>query len=141
MKPNESPKRSRKRDLAILALLEHATREQAAKAAGINPATLNRWMQDPEFQKAHLKARREVFGQAMGRLQQGANTAVDSLFGIMNDTAASVGGRVQAAKCVLELSRKSLDQDDLRIQVEELQNWRQAKQEGSYSHGEHQAVN
>jgi hypothetical protein len=131
---NSSRRSSRKTrwDPAILALLEHATREKAAEAAGINPATLYRWQKDPEFQKALLEARREVYGQATGRLQQAANTAVDTLIGIMNDPEAR--GRVQAAKCVLELSRKSLELDDLKLQVADLQSWRNAKQEGSHQH-------
>jgi hypothetical protein len=132
--PNDSPQRSRKPkwDRAILALLQNATRETAAQAAGVDPATLYRWQKDPEFQKAHLEARREVFGQATGRLQQAANTAVDTLIGIMNDPQAR--GRVQAAKCVLELSRKSLELDDLKIQVAELQSWRRAEQERISQH-------
>ena len=132
--PSDSPKKPRKAkwDRAILALMQGATREKAAEAAGVDPATLYRWQKDPEFQKAHLEARRVVFGQATGRLQQAANTAVDTLIGIMNDPEAH--GRVQAAKCVLELSRKSLELDDLKIQVAELQRWRRAQEERSQEH-------
>jgi len=92
---NDSPKRSRQGrwDPAILALLQNNTREKAAQAAGINPATLYRWQKDPGFQTALMDARREVFGQAMGRLQQASNTAVDTLIGIMNDKKAPVGYR------------------------------------------------
>jgi hypothetical protein len=118
-------------DPAILALLEGSTREKAAAAAGINAATLYRWQKDPQFQKAMLDARREVFGQAMGQLQQASSTAVETLVKIMTDLEAHVGGRVQACKCVLELSRKSLELDDLKIQVEELQNFRRAIQKRS----------
>lgn len=143
MKPNDSPKRTHhsKWDPAILALLQHGTREQAAQAACINAATLYRWMHDPDFQRALLEARRDVFGQAMGRLQQATSTAVDTLIGIMTDVAAPVGGRVQAARCVLEQSRKSLELDDLKIQVEGLQSWQDAKQEGNCANGESQPVN
>ena len=35
----------RKKEQAIAALLSHRTVEEAAKAAGISPATLKRWMQ------------------------------------------------------------------------------------------------
>jgi hypothetical protein len=90
---------------------------------------LYRWQKDPEFQRAFLDARQQVFGQAMGRLQQGSSTAVDTLIRIMNDEDASVSGRVQASRCVLELSRKSLELDDLRRQVAELQRWRRAEEE------------
>jgi transposase len=131
---NSSTKTSRnaKWDRAIVALLQNNTREEAAQAAGVNPATLYRWQNDPEFQRAQLEARREVFGQATGRLQQAANTAVDTLIEIMTDKEAR--GRVQAARCVLELSRKSLELDDLKMQVAELQSWRQAGQERNSQH-------
>src|ERR1022692_505179 len=85
--PNDSPKSSRKSrwNPAILALLQHATRDKAAEAAGINTATLYRWQKAPEFQAALLEARREVFGQAMGRVQQASNPAVDTPIEIMNE--------------------------------------------------------
>src|ERR1039457_7012953 len=85
--PNDSPKSSRKSrwNPAILALLQHATRDKAAEAAGINTAALYRWQKDPEFQAALLEARREVFGQAMGRVQQASNPAVDTPIEIMNE--------------------------------------------------------
>jgi hypothetical protein len=85
--PNDSPKNSRKSrwNPAILALLQHATRDKAAEAAGINTATLYPWQKDPEFQAALLEARREVFGQAMGRVQQASNPAVDTPIEIMNE--------------------------------------------------------
>jgi hypothetical protein len=115
-------------------MLQYATREEAAQAAGINPATLYRWQKDPQFQQALLEARREVFGQAMGRLQHAARMAVDTLIGIMNDPEATASGRVQASKCVLELSRKSLELDDVKIRLAELESWKTAKDEGSDQH-------
>jgi hypothetical protein len=131
--PKDSPKTSRKAkwDRAILALLQGETREKAAEATGVDPATLYRWQKDPEFQKAQLEARREVFGRATGRLQQASNTAVDTLIRILTDADAPVTGVVQAAKCVLDQSRKGLDLDDLQMQVAELQSWRHAQQESS----------
>jgi len=129
--PSDSPKKSRKVkwDRAILALMQGDTREKAAEAAGVDPATLYRWQKDPGFQKALMEARREAFGLATGRLQQGSNAAVDTLFEIMNDKNTAPGGRVQAAKCVLELSRKSLELDDLKLRVAELESSRRAKPE------------
>ena len=79
--PNGSPKCSRKNgwDRAIVALLQGATMEKAAKAAGVDPGTLYRWQKNLAFQEALREARREVFGQAMGRLPQAANTAVETI--------------------------------------------------------------
>ena len=118
-------------DHAITALLEGRTREQAAAAAGVDPATLYRWLNKPEFQAHLLKSRREAFGLAMGRVQQGATTAAGTLVAIMSDEDAPVTARVQACKCVLELSRKSIELDDLAQQVAELQEWRRSQEQGS----------
>ena len=116
-------------DAAILALLQNSTREKAAEAAGIDPATLYRWLQNPKFQEALLTARREVFGQAMGRLQQASLTAVDTLIGIMDDTGVAPAGRVQASRWVLDLSRKSLELDDLRMHIVRIQEWQRKQDE------------
>ena len=116
-------------DAAILALLQNSTREKAAEAAGIDPATLYRWLQNPKFQEALLTARREVFGQAMGRLQQASLTAVDTLIGIMDDTGVAPAGRVQASRWVLDLSRKSLELDDIRMHMVKIQKWQRKQDE------------
>jgi hypothetical protein len=139
--PSNSTKASRKGrwDAAILALLQNATREKAAEQAGVDPATLYRWQKDSKFQEALREARHEVFSQATGRLQQAANTAVDTLIGIMHDPDAR--GRVQAARCVLELSRKSLEVDDLRMQVAELRKWQRGLEERSQQYAESSEVN
>jgi hypothetical protein len=44
---------------AVLALLEHTTLEEAAKAAAVSKTTLWRWLQVPDFQAAYMQARRE----------------------------------------------------------------------------------
>jgi transposase-like protein len=55
----------RKKEEAIAALLTHRNIEEAAKAAGIGPNTLLRWLKVPEFQAAYREARRAAFGQWM----------------------------------------------------------------------------
>ena len=53
----------RKKEEAIIALLTHRNVEEAAKAIGVAPKTLFRWMQVPEFDAAYSKARRDAFKQ------------------------------------------------------------------------------
>src|ERR687886_540740 len=48
----------RKREQAILALLQEPTVEAAAKAVGVADVTLWRWMQQPDFQAEYRIARR-----------------------------------------------------------------------------------
>jgi ribosomal protein S14 len=44
---------------AIVSLLSHATMRTAAKAVGIDDATLWRWLQDKHFHKRYMELRRE----------------------------------------------------------------------------------
>jgi transposase-like protein len=66
---------SRKMEEAIAALLTQRNVEEAARAAGIGPATLLRWLKEPESQTAYRAARRDAFGQSIARLQQGTSAA------------------------------------------------------------------
>ena len=79
--------------------------EEAARAAGIGVRTLLRWLKLPEFQSSYRQARRDVFGQAIARLQQGTSPAATTLLKIMIDPSvpASVvpaSVRVRAADSV-----------------------------------------
>ena len=66
---------SRKMEEAVAALLVQRNLDEAARAVGIAPATLLRWLKLPEFQASYREARRGVFGQAVARLQQGTSAA------------------------------------------------------------------
>ena len=44
-----------------------------------------RWLQMPEFQKAYREARRDAFGQAVARLQQGTSAAATTFLKTMID--------------------------------------------------------
>ena len=62
-------KLSRKKEQAIIALLEAPTVKEAAEMVKINPATLYKWMALPEFEEACRKARHRAMGEAIARLQ------------------------------------------------------------------------
>jgi transposase-like protein len=51
-----------KKEDAVIALLTNRNIEEAAKAIGIAPNTLLRWMKEPEFQKEYREARRSHGG-------------------------------------------------------------------------------
>ncbi len=57
----------RKRDAAIAALLTQPNVEHAARSIDISPATLLRWMKEPEFDAACRDAKRAAFGQSISR--------------------------------------------------------------------------
>jgi hypothetical protein len=102
-------KLSRKKEQAIIALLEAPTVKEAAEMVKINPATLYKWMTLPEFEEAYRKARHEAMGSAIARLQQASNEAVDTLRDVMGDQEATPASRVTAARAVLELGLRATE--------------------------------
>ena len=123
-KPTDSSRNAplgNRKDRAIAALLKHGSKEKAAEEAGVHPATLWRWQKDPNFQQAIREGRREAFSQCVGRLQQASTTAVETLLGIMTDQAAPSGSRVRAAQCVVELSQKRFELEDLEVRISNLE--------------------
>jgi hypothetical protein len=106
---------------AIVALLSHATTRTAAKAVGVDEATLWRWLQDKDFHAAYMTARRETVQHALARLQQVSTEAVNTLREVMKDKTAKGSERVSAAKAIIEYSIKAVEIEDLAQRVKELE--------------------
>lgn len=92
---------------AAQALLRCRTHEDAARAAGISPRTLRRWLAQDDFQEAVHDAVRESLADAVLRLKSSAGTAIDALVDIAQD-AESEHARVQAAGRLLDANLKLL---------------------------------
>src|SRR5207302_1183117 len=86
----------RKKEQAITALLSHRSIDDAARAIEVAPNTLLRWMKEPEFQASYRQSRREAFGQATARLQQGSSAAASTLLKIMLDKDSPASCRLRA---------------------------------------------
>ena len=110
-----------KQEEAILALLTTTNVEQAARAAKVGPRTLYRWQQEPEFDKAFRKARRDAFGQGTARLQQASGAAVSSILKIMLDPHAPASTKLRAAELVLTHGAKAIEIEDVEARVSELE--------------------
>ncbi|MFA5864331.1 MAG: hypothetical protein WC975_06550 [Phycisphaerae bacterium] len=121
MTARKKGKFGRKRVLAIEALLTTATVQAAAYKSGVSESTLYRWLKDDDFQKEFLKARRQVFGQAVARLQGIAMKAVNILEAILDDSECPSYAKLGAAKTVLELGRQGIQDDDLLVRIENLE--------------------
>ena len=106
---------------AVVSLLSHATMRTAAKAVGVDEATLWRWLQDKDFHAAYMTARRETVKHAIARLQQISSEAVNILREVMKDKTAKGSERVSAAKAIIEYSMKAVEIEDLAQRVEELE--------------------
>ena len=113
--------RGRRREQAVVALLQHPTIEKAAAAVGVSHVTLWRWMQTEEFQQAYRKARRQAFSQSLARLQHAASAATATLLKIMVDREAPAASRVRAAAHVLENALRGMELEDLEVRVRRLE--------------------
>jgi hypothetical protein len=112
---------ARKKEEAVAALLVQRNLEDAARAVGVSPKTLLRWMKEPEFDAAYRAARRAAFGQAVARLQQGASAAATTLLKTMIDPNTPASVRVRAAECVINHANKGIELEDIEARVSELE--------------------
>src|ERR1017187_2039889 len=104
-----------------LALLTNPGGDNAGRAVGIAPRTLYRWMNEPVFDKAYRKARRDAFGQGTARLQQASSAAVSSILKIMVDQHAAASTKLRAAELVLTHGAKAIEIEDVEARVSELE--------------------
>src|SRR5664279_1128621 len=111
----------RKKEEAIAALLTQRNIEEAARTAGIGTRTLMRWLQIPEFQKAYREARRQAFGQAVARLQQGTSAAATTLLKTMIDPNTPASVRVRAAEAIFNHAAKAIEIEDIEARVSDLE--------------------
>jgi hypothetical protein len=111
----------RKQEDAIAALLTQRNVEEAARAAGIGTRTLLRWLKLPVFQAAYRKARRDAFGQAIARLQQGTSAAATTLLKTMIDPNTPASVRVRAAEAIFTHAAKSIEIEDVETRVTALE--------------------
>jgi transposase-like protein len=114
-------KLSRKKEQAIIALLEAPTVKEAAEVVGVNPATLYKWMAQPEFEEAYRKARHRAMGEAIARLQQASSKAVATLWDVMGDQEATPASRVTAARAVLELGMRGTEIEVIEARLRKLE--------------------
>src|SRR6476646_7313342 len=112
---------TRKMEAAITGLITKRNHEEAARSAGISVATLMRWHNDPEFQKAYREARRAEHGQSIARLQHATSAAVTTLLKVMVDPNTPASVKVRAADSVLDHSAKSIELEDLDARLAELE--------------------
>ena len=110
-----------KQESAIHALLTNTGVEQAARAIGVTPRTLYRWLNEPEFDKAYRRARRASFGQGTARLQQATGAAVSAVLKIMVDQQSPASTRLRAADLVLTHGAKAIELEDLEARVAALE--------------------
>jgi hypothetical protein len=120
----------RKKEEAIIALLTHRNVEEAAKAVGLAPKTLFRWLQVPEFDADYRKARRDAFRQSVARLQQASGAAVTTLLKLAVDPNAPAAVKARAAYYILTLGTKAMETEDIDVRVTELEQAAELSKQG-----------
>ena len=111
----------RKKEDAIVALLTTRTVEEAARAVGVSPKTLLRWMKEPEFDTAYRAAKRAAFGQSIARLHQLASAAVTTLGKVMLEPGTPPATRVRAADSILDHTTKAIEIEEIEARVAALE--------------------
>jgi len=114
--PDELTDRQRS---ALLALVEHPTLEEAARAVGLSRRTLYRYLEDPLFLAEYRRLRRAVWERAVGELQTACSEAVSTLRA--NLGAESEAVQVRAARSILDHARSGLETTDLLERLEALE--------------------
>lgn len=112
-------KLDRKQEVVIAALLSETSHAAAATKAGVSEATLQRWLRLPAFQTAYRQARRSIVEVAIGRLQQAASKAVDTLERNLN--CGNPGNEIRAAQVILDNAVKAIELLDCVERIEELE--------------------
>lgn len=102
-----------KRGTAISALLSSGSIREAAEKTGVCVRTLQGWMKDESFKADYQEARKTLVQQATARLRSIMTQAVDVLAEVMNEAANPPGPRISAAKTVLEMALKAVENEEI----------------------------
>jgi transposase-like protein len=124
------PKIGAKQEAAVLALLSSKNVEEAARAAGVTPRTLYRWMSEADFDAAYRAARRQAYGQSISRLQQGSTAAATTLLKVMVDAATPPSTRVRAAEAILSHAATAIEIEDIDARLKQLEEATEASNQG-----------
>lgn len=104
----------------IEALLICSTIEEASLLINVNPKTLKRWMNKPEFKNELRKAHAKVVESASQRMTRGIDQALDTLEYLMKHARNESVKRVSASNW-LDKSMKLREETDLEQRIAELE--------------------
>ena len=113
--------RIRKTDEVIAALMSNSTVKAAASSLGLHENTVLGYLKDEAFMAAYVDVRRSVLSVAMARLQASVGQAVETLNTIMVDEESPSSSRVSAARCILEMSAKFVEHEEIIVRLEALE--------------------
>jgi DNA-binding MurR/RpiR family transcriptional regulator len=117
MAASRKGKRRRLYESAVAAMLSSKNVTEAAEACGISYSTLNRWQQEPEFQKLYSDAKRDILESVKNNLRQLGMKAVGTLSNTIDAPFEDTSNRLNASKFIIS---KLLDMeltDDLAARI------------------------
>jgi hypothetical protein len=104
----------------LMALACGATVDNAARQAGISPATAYRRLADPAFGQRLQKLRDDMVSRTAGTLTAAAGEAVRTILELLkNSTSSAV--RLAAARAILEIGMKLRERADLEARMAALE--------------------
>ncbi len=118
---DEQPEITSNQARALALLLAGTNIEATAGAIGVNPATIHRWLNDPEFAEELRRGRRQLVEHAATKMQAAAEVAATTVIGLMQNKRATAGIRLRAALAVLEMNTKWIELEDLQARLEALE--------------------
>jgi hypothetical protein len=104
----------------LMALACGVTVENAARQAGISPATAYRRLADPPFRRRLQTLRGDMVSRTAGTLTAAATEAVRTLLELLK-SSASGSVRLGAARAVLEIGMKVREVAELEERLAELE--------------------
>ena len=115
-------KLSAKQYRALEALLSGATKSDAATTAGVDPRTLNRWINENVlfWNTLQDESRKTVF-DATRRLTAAMQSAVSVMMEVMEDGDAPAAVRLRAAQVVTETAVRLIETNDVLRRLDELE--------------------
>ena len=117
--PGHGEKLTRKREVAIAALLVEPTLDQAAIAAGVAPSTLRRWRRLPSFAEEYRARRLESLEHAVGVLHGLAAAAAAALARALE--SGDTGAEIRAACAIFDRAAAGSELLDLAARIEALE--------------------
>jgi hypothetical protein len=102
-------------------LVSGSTIEFAAKSEKVNPSTIHAWMKKPEFRGAYNDALSDVISHSSGQLKAACSVAVATLREVCADCEAPSAPRVSAARAIIELSQRMIEQEEILARIEKLE--------------------
>ena len=109
------------KEKALAALLCSRTRQEAAKAAGIDERTLRKYFKEEEFRQRYNEACSAIVSDAALQAKQDMGTALSVLREIMTNGKENSRNRIQASRSMVEYALRLTEHADILERLTELE--------------------